>query len=58
MSLFPLVLSFLQGVGGTVQFPLGYLKKAFERVRAYGGVCVADEVSGYFLMGQKISSYN
>lgn len=35
----------LQGVGGTVQFPDGYLKKAYELVRASGGLCVADEVS-------------
>lgn len=35
----------IQGVGGTVQFPLGYLKKAFELVRSYGGLCVSDEVS-------------
>ena len=35
----------LQGVGGTVQFPNGYLKKAYEIVRESGGLCVADEVS-------------
>jgi hypothetical protein len=33
-----------QGVGGTVQFPKGYIKKAFEIVRANGGLCVSDEV--------------
>ncbi|KAG0730050.1 Alanine--glyoxylate aminotransferase 2, mitochondrial [Chionoecetes opilio] len=38
----------IQGVGGTVQFPLGYLKKAFEKVRSYGGLCVADEVQSGF----------
>ena len=39
-------LSFLQGVGGAVQLPDGYLKRAFDMVRARGGVCIADEVSG------------
>ncbi|KAK3864723.1 hypothetical protein Pcinc_029607 [Petrolisthes cinctipes] len=38
----------IQGVGGTVQFPLGYLKKAFELARANGGVCIADEVQAGF----------
>ncbi|KAG7163147.1 Alanine--glyoxylate aminotransferase 2 1-like [Homarus americanus] len=36
------------GVGGTVQFPLGYLKKAFELVRSNGGVCISDEVQTGF----------
>ncbi|KAK2170495.1 hypothetical protein NP493_1149g00072 [Ridgeia piscesae] len=34
----------IQGVGGTVQYPKGYLKKAFELVREKGGVCISDEV--------------
>ncbi|TLD68170.1 aminotransferase class III-fold pyridoxal phosphate-dependent enzyme [Phragmitibacter flavus] len=34
----------IQGVGGTVVFPEGYLKHAYEHVRAAGGLCVADEV--------------
>ena len=34
----------LQGVGGTVQYPRGYLKKAYEAVRQKGGLCIADEV--------------
>ncbi|CAL4113114.1 unnamed protein product [Meganyctiphanes norvegica] len=38
----------IQGVGGGVQFPLGYLKKAFELVRANGGLCVSDEVQTGF----------
>lgn len=38
----------IQGVGGTVQFPLGYLKKAFELVRASGGICISDEVQSGF----------
>ena len=34
----------IQGVGGTVQFPKGFLAKAFERTRELGGLCVSDEV--------------
>ena len=34
----------IQGVGGCVVFPDGYLKQTYEHVRAAGGVCIADEV--------------
>jgi 4-aminobutyrate aminotransferase-like enzyme len=34
----------VQGCGGQVVYPKGYLTAAFEAVRAAGGVCVADEV--------------
>ena len=34
-----------QGVGGSVHLPRGYLKSAFETIRAKGGVCIVDEVS-------------
>lgn len=34
----------LQGCGGQIVYPEGYLRSAFEAVRAAGGVCVADEV--------------
>ncbi len=34
----------IQGFGGVVPQPKGYLKKAFERVRAAGGVCMVDEI--------------
>ena len=34
----------IQGVGGFVEFPQGYLKSVYEHVRAAGGVCIADEV--------------
>ena len=34
-----------QGVGGSVQLPKGFLKKAFEAVREKGGLCISDEVS-------------
>ncbi|CAG7816010.1 unnamed protein product [Allacma fusca] len=38
----------IQGVGGVVQYPKGYVKKAFELVRQNGGVCVSDEVQTGF----------
>lgn len=38
----------IQGVGGTVQYPKGYLAKAFERTRQLGGLCVSDEVQTGF----------
>src|SRR5438874_901261 len=38
----------IQGVGGCVVFPDGYLKHAYEHVRGAGGVCVADEVQAGF----------
>jgi len=38
----------IQGVGGGVQLPKGYLKKAYAAVRARGGLCVADEVQTGF----------
>lgn len=38
----------IQGVGGTVQFPKNFLNRAFELVRASGGICVSDEVQTGF----------
>jgi alanine-glyoxylate transaminase/(R)-3-amino-2-methylpropionate-pyruvate transaminase len=38
----------IQGVGGFVEFPQGYLKQVYEHVRAAGGVCIADEVQTGF----------
>jgi alanine-glyoxylate transaminase/(R)-3-amino-2-methylpropionate-pyruvate transaminase len=38
----------IQGVGGTVVFPDGYLKHAYAHVRAAGGLCIADEVQTGF----------
>src|SRR3989454_1697280 len=38
----------IQGVGGVVVFPEGYLKNVYEHVRAAGGVCIADEVQSGF----------
>src|SRR5215470_1865695 len=34
----------IQGVGGVVVFPDGYLKHVYEHVPAAGGVCIADAV--------------
>src|SRR5437763_1071630 len=38
----------IQGVGGCVVFPDGYLKDVYSTVRAAGGVCIADEVQAGF----------
>lgn len=38
----------IQGVGGFVEFPPGYLQQTYEHVRAAGGVCIADEVQTGF----------
>src|SRR5688572_5115253 len=38
----------IQGVGGFVEFPQGYLKHVYEHVRNAGGVCIADEVQTGF----------
>lgn len=38
----------IQGVGGCVVFPDGYLKHAYEHVHAAGGLCIADEVQTGF----------
>lgn len=38
----------IQGVGGTVVFPDGYLTHAYEHARAAGGLCIADEVQAGF----------
>ncbi len=47
-----LIVEPVQGFGGVVPMPDGYLKGAFERVRAAGGVCIVDEVqTGFGRMG-------
>ena len=38
----------IQGVGGSVQYPKGWLRECFDKVHADGGVCVADEVQTGF----------
>jgi len=43
----------VQGCGGQIVYPSGYLTAAFEAVRAAGGVCVADEVQvGFGRIGE------
>ncbi len=34
----------LMSCGGQIEFPPGYLREVYSRVRAAGGVCIADEV--------------
>lgn len=42
----------VQGYGGVIPLPEGYLAGVFERVRASGGVCIIDEVqTGFARMG-------
>jgi len=44
----------IQGVGGVVVFPDGYLKHAYQIARDAGGVCIADEVqAGFGRTGEK-----
>jgi len=38
----------IQGVGGIHELPKGYLKEAYEHVRAAGGLCLSDEVQTGF----------
>jgi alanine-glyoxylate transaminase/(R)-3-amino-2-methylpropionate-pyruvate transaminase len=42
----------VQGVGGVIVYPDGYLKHVYEHVHAAGGLCIADEVqTGFGRMG-------
>ena len=42
----------IQGFGGVVPMPHGYIARAFEIVRAAGGLCIVDEVqTGFGRMG-------
>ena len=47
-SLAGMIIEPVQGYGGIVVMPDGYLKGAFERVRAAGGLCIVDEVQSGF----------
>jgi len=38
----------IQGVGGAITYPDGYLKEVYKTVRAHGGVCISDEVQSGF----------
>ena len=49
------LLSILQGVGGTVQYPKRFLKSAFELIISYCGVCISDEVRFMAVMKKKCS---
>ena len=40
--------SVFKGVGGSVQYPKGYIANAFKKVRAHGGLCISDEVQTGF----------
>lgn len=43
----------LLGVGGQIPLPDDYLKKVYEHVRAFGGLCIADEVQvGFGRVGE------
>jgi alanine-glyoxylate transaminase/(R)-3-amino-2-methylpropionate-pyruvate transaminase len=43
-----MILETVQGYGGIIFMPDGYIEGAFERVRAAGGVCIVDEVQSGF----------
>ena len=38
----------IQGVGGTVQYPRGFINEAYKITRECGGVCISDEVQTGF----------
>ena len=38
----------IQGVGGAVELPPGYLQRVYELVRNAGGICISDEVQTGF----------
>jgi alanine-glyoxylate transaminase/(R)-3-amino-2-methylpropionate-pyruvate transaminase len=38
----------IQGVGGTVELPAGYLQAAYKHTRDAGGLCISDEVQTGF----------
>lgn len=35
----------MQGAGGALQFPKGYLKGAYKKIKEYGGLFISDEVT-------------
>lgn len=44
----------LLGVGGQLPLPEGYLKEVYKKIRAAGGICIADEVQvGFGRIGEK-----
>jgi alanine-glyoxylate transaminase / (R)-3-amino-2-methylpropionate-pyruvate transaminase len=38
----------IQGYGGIIELPAGYLKSAVQKVRDHGGICIIDEVQSGF----------
>lgn len=38
----------IQGVGGTVQYPKGFMKEAYKATKEKGGLCISDEVQTGF----------
>eukprot|EP01089_Gocevia_fonbrunei_P013623 TRINITY_DN3521_c0_g1_i1.p1 TRINITY_DN3521_c0_g1~~TRINITY_DN3521_c0_g1_i1.p1 ORF type:complete len:476 (-),score=107.66 TRINITY_DN3521_c0_g1_i1:41-1468(-) len=42
------IAEYIQGVGGTVQLPDGYLSEVYKVIRSAGGVCISDEVQTGF----------
>jgi len=48
----------LQGVAGQIIMPAGYLNAVYEKVRATGGVCIADEVQvGFGRVGNQMWAF-
>lgn len=48
----------IQGYGGIIPMPPGYMKGAFEQVRAHGGLAIVDEVqSGFARTGQSMWAF-
>lgn len=57
-TLAALILEPIQGYGGIVPMPQGYIAGAFERVRAAGGLCIIDEVqSGFARTGENFWAF-
>lgn len=38
----------IQGFGGVIEMPQGYMAAAFEKTRRHGGVCIVDEIQTGF----------
>jgi len=52
------ILESIQGVGGTVQYPKNFVKRAFDLIRSRGGICIADEVqTGFGRTGEHFWGY-
>jgi 4-aminobutyrate aminotransferase-like enzyme len=46
------IIESIQGVGGQIIYPEGYVQEVFKRIRKAGGICIADEVQvGFGRMG-------